>query len=107
MAVGAMCPIRPNVVWAMDFQFDQTADGPHLKLLNVIDEYSRQCLAIDVDRSINADDVVRCLDRLAAQRGAQAYVRFDNGPEFIAHAVADWCRFNGTNSVFIDPGSPG
>ncbi len=107
VAVGAMCPIRPNVVWAMDFQFDQTADGPHLKLLNVIDEYSRQCLAIDVDRSINADDVVRCLDRLAAQRGAQAYVRFDNGPEFIAHAVADWCRFNGTNSVFIDPGSPG
>ena len=76
-AVGAMCPIRPNVVWALDFQFDQTADGRQLKLLNVIDEYSRECLAIDVDRSINADDVVRCLERLAGQRGAPVYVRFD------------------------------
>lgn len=50
--------------------------------------------------------MVRCLDRLAADRGAPVYVRFDNGPEFIAHAVADWCRFNGTGTVFIDPGSP-
>jgi putative transposase len=71
-----------------------------------IDEYSRECLAIDVDRSIDADGVVRCLERLAAQRGAPAYVRFDHGPEFIAHAVADWCRFNSTDTVFIDPGSP-
>jgi len=106
VAVGAMCPIRPNVVWALDFQFDQTADGRQLKLLNVIDEYSRECLAIDVDRSIDADGVVRCLERLASQRGAPAYVRFDHGPEFIAHAVADWCRFNRTDTVFIDPGSP-
>lgn len=105
-AVGAMCPIRPNVVWALDFQFDQTADGRQLKLLNVIDEYSRECLAIDVDRSIDADGVVRCLERLALERGAPKYVRFDHGPEFIAYAVADWCRFNGTGSVFIDPGSP-
>jgi putative transposase len=106
VAVGAMCPIRPNVVWALDFQFDQTADGRQLKLLNVIDEYSRECLAIDVDRGIDADGVVRCLERLALQRGAPAYVRFDHGPEFIAYAVADWCRFNGTDTVFIDPGSP-
>ena len=103
---GAMCPIRPNVVWALDFQFDQTADGRMLKLLNVIDEYTRECLAIDVDRSIDADGVVGCLERLAAERGAPAYVRFDHGPEFIAYAVADWCRFNGTDTVFIDPGSP-
>jgi putative transposase len=106
VAVGAMCPIRPNVVWALDFQFDQTADGRQLKLLNVIDEYSRECLAIDVERSIDADGVVRCLQRLALERGAPKYVRFDHGPEFIAHAVADWCRFNGTDTVFIDPGSP-
>jgi putative transposase len=96
----------PNVLWALDFQFDQTADGRQLKLLNVIDEYSRECLAIDVDRSIDADGVVRCLERLAAQRGAPTYVRFDHGPEFIAHAVADWCRFNSTDTVFIDPGAP-
>ena len=96
VAVGAFSPIRPNVVWALDFQFDQTRDGRMLKLLNVIDEYTRECLAIDVDRSIDADGVVRCLERLAAERGAPAYVRFDHGPEFIAYALADWCRFNGT-----------
>lgn len=104
--VGAFCPLRPNVIWAMDFQFDQTSDGRLLKLLNVIDEYTRECLAIDVGRSIDADGVVTCLERIARERGAPAYVRFDHGPEFIAYAVADWCRFNGTGTVFIDPGSP-
>jgi len=90
----------------MDFHFDQTSDGRMLKILNVVDESSREALARDVKRSIDADDVVRCLDRLAKERGAPVYVRFDHGPEFIAHAVADWCRFNGTGAVFIDPGSP-
>ena len=104
--IGAFCPIRPNVIWAMDFEFDQTCDGRMLKLLNVIDEFTREALATDVERSIDADGVVRCLERLAAERGAPAYVRFDHGPEFIAYAVADWCRFNGTGTVFIDPGSP-
>ena len=106
MAVGAFCPIRPNVVWALDFQFDQTTDGRMLKLLNVVDEHTRECLAIAVDRSIDADGVVAVLERLATVRGAPRYVRFDHGPEFIALAVADWCRFNGTDTVFIDPGSP-
>jgi transposase InsO family protein len=106
VAVGAFCPIRPNVVWALDFQFDQTSDARMLKLLNVIDEYTRECLAIDVARSIDADAVVACLERLAQERGAPAYVRFDHGPEFIAYAMTDWCRFNHTNTVFIDPGSP-
>jgi putative transposase len=104
--VGAMCPIRPNVIWALDFQFDQTTDGRMLKLLNVVDEYTRECLAIDVGRRIDADQVVTCLERLANERGAPAYVRFDHGPEFIAYAVVDWCRFNGTGTVFIDPGAP-
>ncbi len=105
-AMGPFCPIRPNVVWALDFQFDQTSDGRMLKILNVIDEFTREALATDVERSIDADGVVACLDRLAAERGAPVYVRFDHGPEFIAYAVADWCRFNGTGTVFIDPGSP-
>ena len=104
--MGAFCPIRPNIVWAMDFQFDQTADGKTLKLLNVIDEFSRECLAIEAERSIDADGVVACLEKLVAERGAPAYVRFDNGPEFIAYAVADWCRFGGTGALFIDPGCP-
>jgi putative transposase len=105
--VGRMCPIRPNVVWAMDFQFDTTVNGRTLKLLNVIDEFTRECLAIKVDRSIDADAVVAVLDQLAIERGGPpVYVRFDNGPEFVAHAVVDWARFVGTETVFIDPGSP-
>jgi len=104
--IGAMCPIRPNVIWALDFQFDTTADSRTLKMLNVIDEFTREAPAIEVDRSIDADGVVAVLDRLALVRGAPVYVRFDHGPEFIAYAVADWCRFNGTGSLFIDPGSP-
>ena len=104
--VGAMCPIMPNALWALDFQFDTTVDGRILKLLNVVDEYTRECPAIVVARSIDADRVVATLDRLTVERGAPAFVRFDNGPEFIAAAVADWCRFNGVGSVFIDPGSP-
>ena len=103
---GAMSPILPNVLWALDFQFDQTSNGRTLKLLNVIDEFTRQCPAIVVARNIDADGVVACLERIAAERGAPVYLRFDNGPEFIANAVADWCRFNGTGTVFIDPGSP-
>jgi putative transposase len=104
--VGAFCPIQPNVVWALDFQFDQTNDGRPLKLLNVIDEYTRECPAIKVERSLNADDVVDCLDRIAMVRGYPAYLRMDNGPEFISEAVRDWCRFNHTNTVYIEPGSP-
>jgi putative transposase len=73
----------------------------------VIDEFTRECLAIEVDRSINADHVVDVLDQIALQRGgAPIYMRFDNGPEFVAPAVDDWCRFNSTGAMFIDPGSP-
>jgi len=66
----------------------------------------REALAIEVDRGIDADGVVDVLDRLALTHGAPHYVRFDNGPEFVAHAVSDWCRFNSAGSLFIDPGSP-
>jgi transposase InsO family protein len=84
----AMCPIRPNVLWALDFQFDTSADGRTLKMLNVIDEFTREALAIEVDRTIDADHVVTVLYKLVAERGgAPVYVRFDNGPEFVAHAV--------------------
>lgn len=73
----------------------------------MIDEFTREALAIKVDHSIDADGVVEVLDRLAAQRGGPpAYLRMDNGPELVAYALADWCRFNDTASVFIDPGSP-
>ncbi len=101
-----MCPIAPNAVWALDFQFDTTIDGRTIKLLNIVDEFTREALAIVVDRNIDADRVVDTLETLARLRGTPRFIRSDNGPEFVAHAVNDWCRFSGSNSMFIDPGSP-
>lgn len=104
--MGAMCPIDPNALWSIDFELGTTVDGGTTKLLNIVDEYTREYPAIVVDRSIDADRVVATLDRLSATRATPPFVRFDNGPEFIANAVADWCRNNGVGSIFIDPGSP-
>gem|GEM_PF-3052912 len=70
--------------------------------MNVFDEFTREALATYVERAIDADGVVACLERLAAQRGAPVFVRFDHGPEFIAYAVSDWSRFNETGTIFID-----
>ena len=99
-----MRPERRNHVWSYDFVEAQTYDGHKLRLMTLIDEFTRECLAIVVNRSIDADGVVACLDELVAKRGAPAYVRFDNGPEFIANAISDWSRFSGADSLFIDPG---
>lgn len=104
--VGAMCPIRPDALWAKYFQFDRTIEGEQVKLLNIIDEYTRECLEIRVEHSIDAEAVVATLGVIAQRRGVTpAFVRFDNGPEFVAHAVAHWCASNGVDAVFIDPGS--
>jgi putative transposase len=74
--------------------------------VNIIDEFTRECLTIEIDRSIDADAVVTCLEKITTERPAPVHLRFDNGPEFVAHAVADWCRFNDAGTLFIDPGSP-
>src|SRR4051794_15317584 len=97
---------RPGQVWALDFQFDQTADGRVLKLLHVVDEFTREALAMLVARRIDADATVAVLERLAAERGAPGYIRCDNGPELTAHALRDWCRFARTATAFIEPGWP-
>jgi transposase InsO family protein len=97
---------RPNQVWAVDFQFDETADGRRLKLANLVDEYTREALAIRVGRTCTADDLVTVLDKLVADRGAPAHLRADNGPELIAWALRDWCRLSGTRTSYIEPGSP-
>ena len=98
---------RPDQVWALDFQFDQTADGRLLKLLHVVDEFTREALAIGCERRIDADATVRVLDRLIADRGgAPEHIRCDNGPELTANALRDWCRFNQAGSAYIEPGSP-
>jgi putative transposase len=97
----------PDHVWAIDFQWDQTADGHNLKLLHVVDEFTREALAIDCRRHIDADQTVNVLDRLVGERGrAPAFIRCDNGPEMTANALRDWCRFSGAGSAYIEPGSP-
>jgi putative transposase len=96
----------PDHVWALDFQFDQTADGRILKLLHVVDEFTREALAIECDRRIDADKTVAILDRLVAERAAPAFIRCDNGPELTANALRDWCRFARAGSAYIEPGSP-
>ena len=98
---------RPNHVWALDFQFDQTADGRVLKLLNIVDEHTREALAIVAARSITADATASTLEGIVARRGtAPGYIRCDNGPELTANALRDWCRFSGTGSSYIEPGAP-
>lgn len=104
--MGAHHPIDANATWAMDFQFDQTQDTKVLKLLNIIDEYSREYLATLVDRSIDADGVISALDGIVAERGTPVYIRMDNGPEFISHALSRWATEMGVTLYFIDPGSP-
>jgi putative transposase len=97
---------HPNHVWGLDFEFDETADLRRLKLLNIVDEHTREALAMDVDRSITGDDIVTVLERLVAERGAPRYVRMDNGPELIAWILRDWCRLRGLGTIYIEPGSP-
>ncbi len=98
---------HPNQVWALDFQFDVTADGRTLKLLNIVDEFTRQALAIITDRSIDADRTVATLEQIVTDRStAPSFVRCDNGPELTANALRDWCRFTGTGTAYIEPGSP-
>lgn len=97
---------RPGEVWALDFQFDSTTDGRQFKMLHVVDEHTREALAIVVDRSIDADGVVATLEQLASLYGPPQYVRMDNGPELTANALRDWCRFSGATTSYIEPGSP-
>lgn len=98
--------VRPNQVWAVDFQFDETTDGRRLKLCNVVDEHTREALAMRVGRTCTAEDVITILAKLAARRGAPEYLRMDNGPELISWALRDYCRLGGTRTAYIEPGSP-
>jgi len=98
---------HPHQVWAMDFQFDATADGRRLKFLNVIDEHSRLCLAIRVGKRCKAKDVVALLEELTSLYPVPAFLRSDNGPEFISQALQKWCEDSTTTSTaYIAPGSP-
>ena len=99
-------PERPNHVWSYDFVQDLTADGRRFRMLTVIDEFTRRCLAIVVARRLRSDDVLHCLTDLLSQHGPPEHVRSDNGPEFVARNVRGWLGRIGVKTLFIEPGSP-
>jgi len=99
-------PERKDHVWAYDFMEDRTHDGRKLKILTVVDEYTRECLAIEVARRIDSEGVLSCLARLFTTHGVPEHIRSDNGPEFTATAVREWLGRLGVKTLFIEPGSP-
>ena len=101
-----LCADRPNHVWSYDFVEDRTHDGRKFRMLCVIDEFTREALAIRVKRRLNSTDVLETLADLMILRGPPAYVRSDNGPEFIATALREWIAGVGSQTAYIEPGSP-
>lgn len=99
-------PDAPNEVWSIDFMSDALTDGRKFRLFNVIDDFNRESLSIDIDTSLPARRVIRALERLVAERGIPKCIRCDNGPEFISHLLQEWCEARGVRLVYIQPGKP-
>ncbi len=98
--------VRKDHVWSYDFVEDRTSGGGRLRCLTIVDEYTRECLALPVRPSAGARKVIETLEWLFLFRGVPEYLRSDNGPEFVAHAVQDWLKEKGVKTLFITPGSP-
>ena len=106
---GSCIRLRPehaNHVWSYDFVEDRTYNGRKYRMLNVIDEFSRECIAIKLDRKLRSTDVIDVLSDLFILRGVPGHIRSDNGPEFIAKAVRQWIAAVGAQTAYITPGSP-
>lgn len=106
---GSCIRLRPtakNHVWSYDFVMDRTHDGKAFRMLTVIDEFTRESLAIHVRRKLNGQDVLHVLGKLFVTHGPPEHIRSDNGPEFISRAVRDWLARMGVKTLFIEPGSP-
>jgi putative transposase len=99
-------PLSPNEMWSIDFMSDSLTDGRKIRLLNVIDDFNRQSLAVEVDTSMPSLRVIRVLEKLVAAHGKPAAIRSDNGPEFISHKLQDWCADKGITLYHIQPGRP-
>lgn len=99
-------PERPNHVWSYDFVADTTREGRPFRILNIIDEYSRECLASFVERRIRSQDVILVLADLFLKHGLPEHIRSDNGPEFIAKKLRNWLKDLGVGPLYIEPGSP-
>ena len=98
--------LSPDHVWSYDFVHDRTSDGKAFRTLNILDEYTRECLAIRVDRKLDSSNVIDALTDLFIMRGFPEYIRSDNGPEFVAKSVRDWISAVGAKTAYIEPGSP-
>lgn len=99
-------PEEPNQVWSIDFLSDTLVDGRKFRVLNVIDDFNRESLAIEVDTSLPARRVIRVLERIMAHRGKPICIRTDNGPEFISRLLKEWCALYGIRLIYIQPGKP-
>jgi putative transposase len=99
-------PESPNQVWSIDFMSDTLVDGRRFRLFNVLDDFNRESLAIEVDTSMPSLRVIRVLNRVIAQRGKPTNLRSDNGPEFISHILQQWCEENEITLQYIQPGKP-
>ncbi len=105
-AVAISIPATPNRMWSLDFMTDTLYDGRKVRILNIIDDYNRQALAMEADTSIPAKQVTQILERLAETHGKPVAIRTDNGPEFISHRLMGWCHKNRIQMQFIQPGKP-
>ncbi len=99
-------PNAPNQVWSIDFMSDSLVDGRKFRLFNVLDDFNRESLAIEVDTSLPSLRIIRVLNRIIAQKGKPANLRSDNGPEFISHLLQQWCKDNSITLQYIQPGKP-
>lgn len=97
---------RPRQVWSWDFVHEQTENGSGFRILTLLDEHTRQCLATHAGWAIRAVDAIRVMEAAIALHGAPEHVRSDNGPEFIAHAIRDWLAQKKIGSIYIQPGAP-
>jgi transposase InsO family protein len=106
---GSCVRLKPrykNHVWSYDFVHDRTCNGKAIRLLTIIDEHTRECLAIEVNRKLNSQNVMDVLSQLFIEHGIPQYIRSDNGPEFIAKRLRWWLKRHKINTLFIEPGSP-
>lgn len=99
-------PLYKNHVWSYDFVLERTSDGRSMRMLNIIDEYTRECLAIGVHRQIDAAEVLYTLSELFVTHGLPDYIRSDNGSEFTAESIRNWLKRLGVQTAYIEPGSP-
>jgi putative transposase len=104
--VFPMKALAPNHIWTLDFVADRLSHGGRLRMLSVVDEFTRECLTVRVERSLKAKDVQETLETIMKDKGGPCYLRSDNGSEFVEKNLQKWLRQNNVDSIFITPGSP-